>query len=175
MKHLILITSLIASTNSLFTMEPLEPSITIFNNDKTLILTVRTEDTIKDGITSATGIVIKSNEQLTLPPHAYNFLNKQKIENTDAAIHLSIYNIRTKKHHCCNLYIGGENSIIKFGDDIRVNRNKDKSKICIIHNDITTLEMLHTTDFGIKVGLKENEDSFIPYKKRKLSLTNDLT
>jgi len=177
MKHLILIATIITSTNTLLTMEqaPLiltaektcyeqmldvitnssmnKPSITIINNDK-LAVGLYVNDTYR-----TSGIDLHVGSQLTFSPCAYPFCLDEKEITNGAVVRLNIdpqhrinpYISNSIIKYYLDLHIGGKSNI-KFGDTISVNHNDDNNTIAILHNK-TLLKILQTTGVSIPLGL----------------------
>ncbi len=166
MKNLILIASIIAPTSSMITMETPyakmlnqitqasqgKPSITLINNNQ-FPLNVKAGNLIKDDKTNS--INLRTGTQLTLSLYAYPFYLDEKQIKNGAIIQLGIV---AQRPYYLNLHIGGE-SIVKFGDTIRIKYDQNNNKIYIVHNEKKILETLHTSDDPINLGLLKTTKS----------------
>jgi hypothetical protein len=155
MKHLIFMTSILTSTLS-FAMssnssnnQP-RKSIMLFNNDNELVLMIKTGDAAISNTKHNAYKFLYSYQQMVLSP-------------SDNVVPINILNKKVETLNTVNLHLG-KNSTIQLGDTIRVEFDKDKSKIVITKNDTTTLETLLPTDVPINLGLVTAQ--MIPIKKR---------
>ncbi len=139
MKYLILITTLIVTSNSsIIGMDPSykgmlsrikdaaegKPSITLINNSQ-ISLCMEIGDLDKDGIRSH--MFLHKNTEFTFSPYAHPFFLKEKYSKRGTVIDL--YTTRPEEQDCQHkkLVIGGF-SDIKFGDTICINYDNNTLK-----------------------------------------------